>query len=155
MLSVLMSEGVLYPMIGYLKMLEDQICGWPGVSAEPHRFGGSVFRLGRWEIGHLHNDGAVEVPLPRALREHLVSEGLAGRHRTYPNSAWITFHISKADDVRHAAWLLRLSYLRYVLKAVPEPAKRFEQESERLRLTPQVRDLLARFVPGAERVAAA
>lgn len=141
-------------MIGYLKMLEDHVCAWPGVSAEPHRFGGRGFRLGKLEVGHMHSDGAVEIPFPRSLRDELLKEGLAEEHRYVPDSGWITFYVRSEEDVRHAAWLLRLSYLRFVLKAVPDPGKRFEEESERLSLNPHVRALLAQFVPKGERVAA-
>ncbi|MGH2605797.1 MAG: luciferase family protein, partial [Anaerolineales bacterium] len=27
---------------------------WPGVTAHPHRFGGTEYRLGRREFGHVH-----------------------------------------------------------------------------------------------------
>jgi hypothetical protein len=33
-----------------------QLPNWPGVTVEPHRFGGIEFREGRREIGHLHGD---------------------------------------------------------------------------------------------------
>jgi hypothetical protein len=141
-------------MNGYLKTLEEQVSAWPGVSAEPHRFGGRGFRLGKLEIGHMHNDGAVEIPFPRSIRDQLLKEGLAERHRFVPDSGWVTFYVRTEDDLRHAAWLMRLSYLRFALKAVPDPGKRFEQESERLRLNPQMRALLARFVPGGQTIAA-
>ena len=141
-------------MIGYLKALEDHVCTWPGVSAEPHRFGGRGFRLGKLEVGHMHDDGAVEIPFPRVLRDELLKEGLAEQHRYVPDSGWITFYVRSKDDLRHAEWLLRLSYLRFVLKAVPDPGKRFEEESERLGLNPQLRALLASFVPRGESVAA-
>lgn len=139
---------------GYLQALEDQVCAWPGISAEPHRFGGRGFHLGKIEVGHMHDDGAVEVPFPRSFRDQLLKEGLAEKHRFRPDSGWVTFYVREEDDIQHAAWLLRLSYLRFVLKAVPDPGKRFELESERLRLTPQFRTLLARFVPGSKSVAA-
>ena len=141
-------------MIEYLKKLEDQACMWPGMSAHPHRFGGRVFRLGRSEVGHVHNDGAVEIPLTTSLRDELLAEGLAEKHRTCPDSGWITFHVRSENDVDHAAWLLWLSYLRYALKAVPDPIKRFEQESERLGLSPRIRAMLGRFVPELEKQAA-
>jgi hypothetical protein len=134
-------------MVKYLKMLEGQTCTWPGLSAKPHRFGGRVFRLGRSEVGHVHNDGAVEIPLTPSFRDELLAEGLAERHRTCPNSGWVTYHVRSEEDVDHAAWLLRLSYLRLVLKAVPDPGKRFEEESERLRLSPRIKAMLERFVP--------
>jgi len=138
-------------MIEYLKMLEGQTCTLPGVSAHPHRFGGRVFRLGRSEVGHVHNDGAVEIPLTPSFRDELLAEGLAEKHRTSPESGWITFHVRSEKDVDHAAWLLRLSYLRFALKAVPDPGKRFEQESARLRLSPRIKAVLERFVPERNR----
>jgi hypothetical protein len=141
-------------MVEYLKTLEDQACTWPGVTAQPHRFGGRVFRLGRSEVGHVHNDGAVEIPLPLYFRDELVAEGLAEKHHTCPNSGWITFHVRSESDVFHATRLLWLSYLRFALKAVPDPVKRFEQESERLGLSPRIRAALERFVPEGEKEAA-
>ena len=102
----------------------------------------------------MHDDGAVEIRFPRALRDELLAEGLAEEHRYVPDSGWITFYVRTEDDLRHAAWLLRLSYLRFVLKAVPDPGKRFEEESERLELNPKLRALLASYVPGGQSVAA-
>jgi hypothetical protein len=52
-------------------------------------------------------------------------------------------------DLRHALWLLRLSYVRYALKAEDNPRKMFEQESENLHLSPQFASLLAEFMPAA------
>jgi hypothetical protein len=99
----------------------------------------------------MHNDGAVEIPMTPSFRDELLAEGLAEKHRTHPNSGWISFHVRSEKDVEHAAWLLRLSYLRFALKAVPNPIKRFEQESERLRLSPRIRTVLERFVPERSR----
>jgi hypothetical protein len=82
-----------------------------------------------------------------SFRDELLAEGLAEKHRTCPDSGWITFHVRSDKDVEHAAWLLRLSYLRFALKGVPDPAKRFELESERLRLSPRIKAMLERFVP--------
>src|SRR5260370_29518614 len=141
-------------MVSYLKQLEAQAGQWPGVSAGTHRFGGRVFRLGRSEIGHVHSDGAVEMPFPGALRNELVAQGLAEQHRTAPDSGWITFHVRRDVDVQHAVWLLRISYLRFVLKAVPDPGKRFDQESDRLRLNSRLKALLRRFLPAGKEIAA-
>jgi|GEM_PF-3794445 len=51
------------------------------------------------------------------------------------------------NDLKHALWLMRLSYLRYALKTAPDALKLFEQESEELRLSPQFKSLLEPFVP--------
>jgi hypothetical protein len=41
------------------------------------------------------------------------------------------------EDLGHALWLMRLSYLRYALKVAIDPRQLFEQESEYLHLNPQ------------------
>jgi hypothetical protein len=137
-----------------LKKLEAYVCQWPGISAGSHRFGGRIFLLGRSEIGHMHNDGALEISFPRALRDELLAQGLAEKHRTAPDSGRVMFHVRREIDVNHAVWLLRISYLRFVLKAVPEPAKRFDAESEQLQLNSRLKELLRRFVPADSQVAA-
>jgi hypothetical protein len=139
-------------MIGYLKRLEKQACQWPGISAQPHRFGGRAFRLGRSEVGHLHNDGALEIPLPRSLRDELLAQGLVEKHHT--EAGWVMFRVRRELDINHAVWLLRISYLRFVLKAVPDPGKRFEQESEGLGLNARLQAALRRFLPVENQIAA-
>jgi hypothetical protein len=130
-----------------LKKLQEQVSTWPGISVHPHRFGGREFCLGSSEVGHVHRDGAVEIPFPRALRDALLAEGHAQEHRWAPDSGWVTFPVQREQDAEHALWLLRLSYLRYALKAVPDPGKRFEEESKRLGLSSRLKSLLERFVP--------
>lgn len=134
-----------------LKSLEDRVSRWPGVSVRPHRFAAREFCLGRLEIGHVHSDGALEIPFPRSMRDQLLAEGLAEQHRWVPNSGWITFRVSDAKDLDHALFLLRLSYLRYVLKAVPDPKRRFDEETNVLGLSPQLKTLLRSFVPPSQR----
>jgi len=40
---------------------------WAGVEALPHRFGGTEYRYGRKELGHVHGDRLADLPLPRKL----------------------------------------------------------------------------------------
>ena len=51
------------------------------------------------------------------------------------------------EDLHHALWLMRISYLRYALKSAPDAHKLLERESRELRLSPQLRSLLGQFVP--------
>jgi hypothetical protein len=134
-------------MMKHLKKLEDRVSMWPHVTVHPHRFGGKEFRSGSAEIGHVHIGGIVDIPFPRAARDALLADGLAEEHRWVPNSGWITFHIHNEDDLKHAVWLMRLSYLRCALKTAPDPRGLLKQESEELRLGPQFRSLLEKFVP--------
>ncbi len=110
--------------------LRGRILEWAGVSAHPHRFGGVEFRYGRAEIGHIHEGGTVDIPFTRALRDELLSRGLAVQHRWVPDSGWTTFHIRSGADTDHALWLMRLSYLRYALKHQPDGASLLAIDAE-------------------------
>jgi hypothetical protein len=130
-----------------LKTLEKAISKWPNVSTHQHRFGGREFRFGSAEIGHVHTDGIVDIPFQRLVRDALLAHGLAEEHRWVPNSGWTTFHVRSDEDLKHAQWLMRLSYLRYALKTAADPRRLLEQESEELGLSPQFKLLLESFVP--------
>lgn len=131
----------------YVKTLEDVVSGWSRISVHPHRFGGREFLFGAAEVGHVHTNGIVDIPFTRPVHDVLLAEGLAEQHRWVPNSGWITFRIRSERDIAHALWLMRLSYLRYALKEATDPRRLFEQESERLRLSPRFKSLLEPFVP--------
>ena len=130
-----------------LKKLEDEISAWPQISVHPHRFGGRAFHFGSAEVGHVHTGGIVDIPFPRSVRDALLADGLAEEHHWAPNSGWVTFGIRSDQDLKHALWLMRLSYLRYALKATPDPRRFFERECEALHLNPQLKSLLEAFVP--------
>jgi len=134
-------------MMKHLKKLEEEVSAWPHISIHPHRFGGREFRFGSAEVGHVHTGGVVDIPFPRSVRDALLAEGLAEEHRWVPNSGWTTFRIRSEDDLKHALWLMRLSYLRYRLKTAADPRKLLQQESEELHLSPQLTSLLEPFVP--------
>jgi hypothetical protein len=83
---------------------------WLGVDAQPHRFGGVEFRLGRREIGHVHGDWLVDIPFPSRVRDELVAAGLAETHHILPDSGWVSFYLHEEGDVERAIDLLRRSY---------------------------------------------
>jgi hypothetical protein len=129
------------------KLFEAEVSGWPNISTHPHRFGGREFRLGNAEVGHVHTGGIVDIPFPRAIHDALLAQGVATEHRWVPNSGWITFHMRSHEDLGHALWLMRISYLRYALKTAPDAHELLERESRELHLSPQWRALLEPFVP--------
>jgi hypothetical protein len=131
----------------HLDEFRKQVSAWPGVSVQPHRFGGSEFCFGNAEIGHLHPNGILDIPMPRGIHDLLLREGLAEQHRWLPDSGWITFHIRTGKELKHALWLARISYLRYALKTSENPSVLFEQESESLQLNASFAGLLEKFVP--------
>lgn len=133
-----------------LRRLEDTVASWPQVSVHSHRFGGREFRLAHAEVGHVHEGGIVDIPFPRAIRDALLSEGLAEKHHWVPNSGWITFRVRTEKDLQHAVWLMRLSYFRYALKTAVDPHELFAEASRELRLTAPFNAFLEQFVPGAK-----
>ena len=87
------------------------VTGWHGVTAHPHRFGGIEYRLGeRRELGHVHGDHLVDIPLPMRLRDEVVTAGRAQPHHGLPDSGWISLYLRAEADVETAIQLLRLSY---------------------------------------------
>ena len=130
-----------------LEKLEHEVSLWPKVSVHPHRFGGREFRFGVAEIGHIHVGGIVDIPFTRSIHDALLSEGLAEEHHWLPNSGWVTFRFRTPNELNHAVWLLRLSYLRYALKTANNPHPLLENESEELQLSSRFKALLEAFIP--------
>jgi len=97
-------------MLNVRQMLSDQVLSWPGVTVQPHRFGGIEFLYKGTEIGHLHGDHLVDLLFPKPLRDHLVATGRAQPHHMYPNSGWVSVYITSGDDVAKAMELLRMKY---------------------------------------------
>lgn len=130
-----------------MRRREEEVAAWPNVSVHPHRFGGQELRFGNAEVGHVHEGGTVDIPFPRNVRDALLADGLAEEHRWVPNSGWTTFRVRSEEDLKHALWLMRLSYLRYALKAAADARQLFEQESEALHLSLGFKSLLEKFIP--------
>jgi hypothetical protein len=56
-----------------LKRLEQEVSAWPEMSVHAHRFGGTEFRFGSAEVGHVHEGGVVDIPFPRSVRDALLA----------------------------------------------------------------------------------
>jgi hypothetical protein len=84
--------------------------GWPGITSQPHRFGGTEYSLGRREIGHVHGDSLVDIPFPKPIRNDLVIDGRAEPHHILPESGWVSIYLQQPTDVDRAIELLRLSF---------------------------------------------
>ena len=100
-----------------------EVSSWAGVTSGSHRFGGTEFRLGRRELGHLHGSRLADLPFPLAVRRQLVSAGRAEPHHVLPQSGWVSYHIKDANDVEPVIALFRLNYDRpWVREASRPPA---------------------------------
>jgi luciferase-like monooxygenase len=90
--------------------IDIEVSQWKGISAHAHRFGGTEYRLGDREIGHVHGDALVDIPFPTKVRNEIIEAGLAEPHHILPQSGWISFRIRQPEDVDKAVALLRRSF---------------------------------------------
>lgn len=92
------------------EIIHEAVLSWEGVTARPHRYGGTQYRLGRREIGHIHGDHLVDIPFPKKMRDELVSAGRAEPHHVLPESGWVSVYLRGKGDVGRGIELLRLSF---------------------------------------------
>lgn len=89
-----------------------EVASWPGVTTARHRFGGTEFRYGHRELGHLHGSRLADLPFPLLVRNELVESGQAEAHHVFPDSGWVTVVIHTTADVARVVALFRLNYER-------------------------------------------
>ena len=87
------------------EVIEREVGSWEGVSVHPHRFGGVEFRVGKRELGHLHETWA-DLPFTSKIREMLIETGRAEPHK-FGVRGWVSRDFD--DEVVE---LFRLSYER-------------------------------------------
>jgi predicted DNA-binding protein (MmcQ/YjbR family) len=90
--------------------ITETVLQWQNTTAVPHRFGGTEYRFGQREIGHIHGDRLLDIPFPTAVRHELVAAGTAQPHHVLPRSGWISFTIHEPADIDKALALLQRSY---------------------------------------------
>ncbi len=102
------------------ELIKEAVGAWPGVEAVTHRFGGTEYRFGRKEIGHVHGDRLVDMPLPRKLHDELIATGQAQPHHVLPDTGWVSVWLDGPGDAARVIELFRLQYDRYAAKAAKE-----------------------------------
>jgi len=100
------------------ELIRDVVTSWPGVEAAPHRFGGTEYRYGRREMGHVHGDRLADLPLPRKLHDEVIAAGRAQPHHVLPHTGWVSYWMDGPEDAAGAIELFRIQYERY---SRPEP----------------------------------
>ncbi len=99
-----------------------EVTSWPGVPAGPGRRGEFAFKLGRFEIGHLHGDHAAHFSFPREVWEELFAAGRIDHHPVFPDRVGPAARRINGDaDIRDVIELMRRNYDRIVAKrGLPE-----------------------------------
>jgi hypothetical protein len=100
--------------------IKKTVSSWEMVESHQHRFGGTEFRIGSREIGHIHGDYLVDIPFPKKVRDEIVAAGEALPHHILPETGWVSFYIREETDIQKAIDLFQRSY-RVALKQFPKP----------------------------------
>ncbi|CAN5635367.1 hypothetical protein BH24ACT21_BH24ACT21_06150 [soil metagenome] len=101
-----------------LETIEREVLGWPGVWKKrdengPGGIGVTGYRLGRRQIGHLHDDSHADFRFPGEFRAELIRSGRAIPHPAFPDSrTTASYQIRSVADVPGAVELFRLGYER-------------------------------------------
>jgi hypothetical protein len=103
--------------IGAGELIRREVTSWPGVEAVPHRFGGTEYRYGRKEMGHVHGDRLADLPFPRRIHDELIAEGRAELHHVLPDTGWVSRWIGGGDEADEVIALFRINYDRYSASA--------------------------------------
>lgn len=99
-----------------LREIEREVLGWPGVWKKrdedgPGGVGVTGYRLGRRQIGHVHDDGHADFRFPREIRDELIRSGRATAHPAFPNSrTTASYGIRTPEDLPGVLELFRMSY---------------------------------------------
>jgi Ni,Fe-hydrogenase I large subunit len=93
--------------------IKEAVTSWAGVEASPHRFGGTEYRYGRKEMGHVHGDRLADLPFPRKFRDELIAAGRAQPHHVLPQTGWVSCWMTTAEDVDGVIELFRMQHVRY------------------------------------------
>ena len=91
------------------QQIHAEVTSWEEVENAPHRFGGTEYRVGHREVGHIHGDHLVDIPFPLSVRKELVESGMAEPHHILPKSGWVSIFLRNPADVKRAVQLLRRS----------------------------------------------
>jgi hypothetical protein len=102
-----------------LSSVEREVVAWPGVERESGtfgRFGITIYKVGKRQLGHIHHDGVADLQFPRAVHDWLIAEGRAQPHRG-GFAAVVSYAIRQPEDVAGAVELFRMSYDRETVTA--------------------------------------
>jgi Luciferase len=106
-------------MKGAGELIRDAVSSWPGVVATSHRFGGTEYRYGKKEMGHVHGDRLADLPVPRKIHDELIASGRAQPHHVLPDTGWISVWIEGPQDAAQVIEIFRMQYDRYAKAKAP------------------------------------
>ena len=85
--------------------LNRELKTWKFVDTTYHRFGGIQFNYLGNEIGHMHGNGLVDVPLLVHQKNLYIAKEKALPHHLHPNSTWVSIPIR---STKHLRWVINI-----------------------------------------------
>ncbi len=98
-------------LLDKLDDIEETVESWPNVAISMHKYGGTQFNLNNREIGHLHGNGLLDVPLNLSLKAELMHKYPVQDHHMFAASGWISFWIKDSNDKDLALQILQKAYI--------------------------------------------
>jgi hypothetical protein len=93
--------------------VEKVVSSWPGIKVTLHKYGGFQFNVNDHEIGHLHNNGLVDILFDLKTKQQMLKQYNLQDHHVFKNSGWVSYYITKKEDEEEVISLLKISFDRY------------------------------------------
>jgi hypothetical protein len=97
-------------LLDCLDDVEESVCHWDQVTVSTHKYGGTQFNVGKYELGHLHGNGLLDVLLNRKLKAEVMKHPAVQEHHIFKNSGWVSFWIKSPNDQDIAVFILLKAY---------------------------------------------
>lgn len=97
-------------LLDCLDDVENDVSRWNAVTLSLHKYGGTQFNFQAREFGHLHDNGLLDIPVSRTLKNEFLKNYPIEDHHVFKDSGWISFWIKNSVDKELALLLLRQTY---------------------------------------------
>ena len=99
------------------EQITNEVTSWAGVETGFGARGEFGFRVGRREIGHLHDDHVAHFGFPKDVWQELFDEGRIDYHPVFPGKpGYGARRIENEEDIGDVIELMRLNYDRIVAR---------------------------------------
>jgi hypothetical protein len=97
-------------MLDWIDEMEKEVLRWKDTSTQTHKYGGLQFNWNGRELGHIHSNGLLDMPLSRKVKAQLMREGRIQDHHSFKDTGWISFYMHTNNDTVYGLMLLKLAY---------------------------------------------
>ncbi|TWR30285.1 hypothetical protein FPZ43_04930 [Mucilaginibacter pallidiroseus] len=107
-------------VLGYIDTIEAELMRWQGMRLTIHKYGGIQFNYHGKELGHIHSNGLLDMPLSRKQKHQLMQQHATVQdHHTFKGTGWISLFIKAEGDVQLTMSIFQLAYKTRKAKMSP------------------------------------